>query len=81
MNEMKEMKKMKGMKGIILTIEAFLSFLVLLSIIQLLSVNFIYESHDENTLYKFIFLSDIFETIEKGYHDELSNWVWSNTKV
>lgn len=58
-------------KGIIFTIEAFLSFLVLLSLLSLFPL--FYETG--SNLYKFVYLQDIFEVFEKGYHDELADWI------
>ena len=59
-------------KGIIFSIESFLSLLVIYSMLGLTPL---LSSSSDHTLYQFIFLGDVFEVLEGGYHDDLALWL------
>lgn len=63
-------------KGFILTAEALISLVVFFSIFGVVSLVFVSQN---DFLYGFIFLSDTFEVIEKGYHDDLNLFINSGT--
>jgi len=60
------------MKGYILTMEAFLSLLVVTLLITSLPIVF---GRQENDFDSFLLLTDSFEVLEKGHHDELAVWI------
>jgi len=65
-------------KGLIFTFEALLSLLflfILVALIPLLS------RPKSNTLEKFLFLSDAFEVIEKGYHNDFAFWAQDTSDI
>ena len=60
------------MKGYILTMEAFLSLVVVALLITSLPMLL---DKQENDFDSFLLLTDSFEVLEKGYHDELAIWM------
>ena len=60
------------MKGYILTMEAFLSLMVVALLITSLPMLL---SRQGNDFDSFLLLTDSFEVLEKGYHDELAIWM------
>lgn len=80
--KLKNRNKMRGnstidnreMKGIIFSLEALLSLLILVLLISLLPL---VSSIDNLTLQKFIYLSDVSEVLDKGFHEDFSFWTES----
>ena len=63
--------------GFALSIEALLSLFIIVPIIVLLGTCSTYGMGD---VYEYIFLSDVFEVLEKEKHDELVNWIESGNE-
>jgi hypothetical protein len=65
-------------KGIIFTFEALLSLLLLFLLVTLIPL---LSRTEDYTLEKFIFLSDAFEVLEKGYHSDFAFWAESGPGI
>jgi len=59
-------------KGFILTAEALLSLVILLSLIPIIHL---LSSPITDSVYEFVILSDVYEVMEKKYHQDVANFV------
>ena len=65
-------------KGLIFTFEAILSLLFLFLLVALIPL---LSKPKSNTLEKHLFLSDAFEIMEKGYHNDLAFWAQDTSDI